>query len=84
VSSSFADALNSAKPNASASAGLVPEYDLFDINASLAVNRHITFQVNANNIFNEKYYTKRPQFYPGPGIWPSDGRTFSATLIVRI
>ena len=84
VSSSFADALNNTKPNASASSGLVPEYDLFDMNASLAVHQHITVQVNANNIFNEKYYTKRPQFYPGPGIWPSDGRTFSATLIVRI
>ena len=26
------------------------------------------------------YVDKRPLFYPGPGIWPSDGRTFNLSV----
>jgi Fe(3+) dicitrate transport protein len=32
-----------------------------------------------NNLFDLQYFTKRPQFYPGPGIWPSDGRALQLT-----
>jgi outer membrane receptor protein involved in Fe transport len=35
-------------------------------------------------ILDKQYFTKRPQFYPGPGIWPSDGRTFSGTVTIKI
>lgn len=84
VSSSFADAMNTVKPNVSASSGLVPEYDLVDLNASVGLHKNVILQVNVSNVFDEQYFTKRPQFYPGPGIWPSDGRTYSGTLIIRI
>jgi len=81
---SFADALNAVTPNASASTGLVPSYSLVDINLAVRISERLKLQVNANNILDESYFAKRPQFYPGPGIWPSDGRSFSATVSIRI
>ena len=72
--SSFADALNSIQPNASGSTGLVPAYQIVDFNFNIKLSSHIQLRCNVNNIFNEHYFVKRPQFYPGPGIWPSDGR----------
>lgn len=81
---SFADAFNSAAPTATGSAGLVPSYNLFDFNANSAISKHLNLGLNLNNAFDKHYFTKRPQFYPGPGVWPSDGRTFSVTLTARI
>jgi Fe(3+) dicitrate transport protein len=81
---SFADAFNSVMPTASGSAGLVPAYHLFDFNGKINYARRFQLRLNMNNAFDKKYFTKRPQFYPGPGIWPSDGRTFSASLGIKI
>jgi Fe(3+) dicitrate transport protein len=40
------------------------------------------FQAEAgiNNLLNSSYYTRRATAYPGPGILPSDGRSFYFTL----
>lgn len=82
--SSYADALNSITPNATGSSGLVPSYQLVDLNVTVPISDNIKFQLNANNLFDERYFTKRPQFYPGPGIWPSDGRTFSCSIHFKL
>jgi Fe(3+) dicitrate transport protein len=84
TSSSFADALNTISPNVSGSSGLVPEYHLLDLNVSIQLKRNVRLQLNGNNLFNKKYFTKRPQFYPGPGIWSSDGRSFSASVSIKL
>ncbi len=84
TSESFADALNTAFPNESGSVGRVPSFQLLDLNLSIRFSDQIKLQLNVNNVLDEKYFTKRPQFYPGPGIWPSDGRTFSATAVIKI
>ncbi|HNF67794.1 MAG TPA: TonB-dependent receptor [Chitinophagales bacterium] len=84
VGESYADALNTVEPNASGSVGLVPSYQLIDINIGVKLTNQVKVQFNANNILDEQYFTKRPQFYPGPGIWPSDGRTFSGTVVVKL
>lgn len=81
---SFADALNTKTPTANGAAGLVPAYALVDMNLSVRVNEKLHLQVNVNNLLDESYFTKRPQFYPGPGIWPSDGRSFSATVKINL
>ncbi len=87
---SYADALNTKTPSANGSVGLVPSYGLLDINASWKIpiasigSNQIKVRLNVNNVTNEKYFTKRPQFYPGPGIWPSDGRSFVGTIEVSI
>ena len=33
-----------------------------------------------NNLTNEKYFNRRITIYPGPGILPADGRTFTVSL----
>jgi Fe(3+) dicitrate transport protein len=83
TASSFADALNSITPNATASSGKVPSYQLIDLNLTIPISNTIKFQLNANNVFDKQYFTKRPQFYPGPGIWPSDGRTVSCSISLK-
>lgn len=77
---SYADALNTKTPSANGSVGLVPSYGLLDINTSWRVSDHVMIRVNVNNVTDKQYFTKRPQFYPGPGVWSSDGRSFVATL----
>lgn len=84
TSHSFADALNTAEPSISGASGIVPSYQLLDLNLAIRVSDKIKLQINANNILDEHYFAKRPQFYPGPGIWPSDGRTFSGTVSIKI
>ena len=84
TSVSFADAVNSRTPNSTGSTGLVPAYTLLDLSGSVRLNHQYKTTFNVNNVFNKHYFTKRPQFYPGPGIWPSDGRTFSVIFSILI
>jgi Fe(3+) dicitrate transport protein len=77
---SYADALNTETPSKNGSVGLVPAYGLFDVNSSWKISDHVMVRFNVNNITNKQYFTKRPQFYPGPGVWSSDGRSFVVTL----
>lgn len=84
TASSFADALNTVQPNATGSVGLVPAYGLLDFNATIHVTKNIEVRLNLNNATNKKYFTKRPLFYPGPGVWPSEGRGFNAVFAVRL
>ncbi len=80
---SFADPLNTIEPSATGAVGLVPSYGLLDLNASYRY-RKIIVRFNVNNLLNEHYFTKRPTFYPGPGVWPSDGRSVVVTVGVKI
>lgn len=79
----FADPLNTVTPTATGSVGLVPSYGLLDLNASYRI-RKMTFRLSLNNLTDKQYFTKRPTFYPGPGIWPSDGRSVVLTVGVKI
>jgi len=76
----YADPLNTKIPSATGAVGLVPSYGLLDINASFRVSEMVKLRFNINNVTNEHYFTKRPTFYPGPGVWPSDGRSVSASI----
>jgi len=73
---SYADALNTVQPSTNGSVGLVPSYGILDFYATYRISSKILFKFNLNNATNKQYFTKRPQFYPGPGIWASDGRGF--------
>lgn len=84
TAASFADAFNTIIPSTTGSSGLVPSYHLFDFNTKFGLSSNLQLRLNVNNVFNKQYFTKRPQFYPGPGIWPSDGRTYSATVGFRL
>jgi Fe(3+) dicitrate transport protein len=77
---SYADALNTVQPSTNGSVGLVPSYGILDFNATYRISSKILLKFNLNNANNKQYFTKRPQFYPGPGIWASDGRGFCLTI----
>ncbi len=83
VSQTYADALNTVVPSANGAVGLVPSYGILDFNASYYVKK-FTFRLGANNILNKQYFTKRPTFYPGAGIWSSDGRGFTFSVGIKI
>lgn len=83
TSGSFSDALNTVSPPPSGAKGYTPAYRLWDINMSWRITAYLTVRTGVNNIFNTAYFTKRPTFYPGPGIWPSDGRNMYCTVAIN-
>lgn len=83
VSRTFADALNTTAPNATGAVGVVPAYTLVDLSGSYTVTSRLQLVAGVNNVFDAQYFTKRPQFYPGPGVWPSDGRSWQLSVRVR-
>lgn len=79
----FADPLNTVEPSATGAVGLVSSYGLMDINASYRLG-NLLFRFSVNNLTDKQYFTKRPSFYPGPGVWPSDGRSVVLTVGLKI
>ncbi len=80
----FADPLNTLTPDANGAVGLVPSYGILDLNAGYRFSKSLEIKVSVNNATNLSYFTKRPMFYPGPGIWSSDGRNYTVTVSVRL
>ncbi|TXE13454.1 TonB-dependent receptor family protein [Algoriphagus aquimarinus] len=80
VGDTYADALNTETPPESGAVGRVPSYHVWDLNTSYQVSSNFIVRAGVNNLLNESYFTKRPQMYPGPGIWPSDGRSFVVSI----
>ncbi len=81
---SYADPFNTVNTNKSGTIGLIPAYGLLDAGISYYLSEQIKIRVNGGNLLNKQYFTKRPTFYPGPGIWPSDGRSLQLTFQVKI
>lgn len=84
TSATFSDALNTVTPPVSGAKGFTPAYALWDVNASFRTNSIFSIRAGISNIFNKQYFTKRPTFYPGPGIWPGDGRNMNVTVGIKI
>jgi Fe(3+) dicitrate transport protein len=83
TSGSYADPLNTYEPTASGSVGYVPAYLIVDASLFAQFTRH-QFRMCVNNLSNVSYFTKRPAFYPGPGVWSSDGRSLFLTYLFSI
>lgn len=79
----FTDATN-ATFTEEAIAGLVPSYTIMDLSAQYQINKVFSLYGSLNNIADKKYFTRRADSYPGPGIVPSDPRTFYLTLQVKL
>ena len=85
TSESFADALNTVEPLKSTGAvGLVPSYGLLDLSAGFRFSRTLELKMNLSNLTDKQYFTKRPTFYPGPGVWPSEGRNGTVSVLVHL
>ncbi len=79
LSDQFTDATNAIDGGVAAVIGLVPTYQIMDFSASYQFKR-FSLEGSVNNFMNEIYFTRRATGYPGPGILPSDGRSFYLTL----
>lgn len=85
TSESFADALNTVVPLKSTGAvGLVPSYGILDMNGTFRFSKNLEVRVNVSNVLDKQYFTKRPSFYPGPGVWPSEGRNGTISFVIRL
>ncbi len=82
VAAHFSDATNAFR-TATAVEGTIPSYFVADCSASCQITQWLTTAFSCNNLFDEKYFTRRAESYPGPGIIPSDGRSFFLTLEFR-
>lgn len=77
----FSDASNTVS-SSNGITGIVPVYGLFDLNGVFDFGK-FNVKGGINNLMNKKYYTRRINTYPGPGILPGDGRTFYLSLAAR-
>jgi Fe(3+) dicitrate transport protein len=82
LSEQFSDATNSTF-NPNALTGMVPAYFVMDISTEYQFKR---FKVSTgiNNLTDEKYFTRRAESYPGPGIIPATPRSFYLSVGLRI
>jgi Fe(3+) dicitrate transport protein len=46
--------------------------------------KKLKIETGINNIFNEKYFTRRATGYPGPGIIPSPPRNLYTTIQLKL
>ncbi len=78
----YTDATNASNdpPVPGAVEGTVPAYYVADISAQYQLNKWLRIEGSVNNFTDSMYFTRRATGYPGPGIIPSDGRTFYLTL----
>jgi len=83
VSDQYTDATNAEEGDVSGVIGLIPSYTVVDL--SLAYQyRRFAIEGSINNLTDRMYFTRRATGYPGPGILPSDGRSFYVTLQVKL
>ncbi|MCC8411196.1 TonB-dependent receptor [Mucilaginibacter sp. UR6-1] len=78
VGKQYSDATN-AEFSPRAIDGIVPAYQVMDLSASYTW-RWFKLSGSVNNLANKKYFTRRADGYPGPGILPSDPRGYYLTL----
>jgi Fe(3+) dicitrate transport protein len=80
---SFGEANNIVAPdNDNPLRGLVPAYRVWDVSATYHFPI-FDLKAGVNNIADARYFTRRTDEYPGPGIIPSIGRSFYATLAAK-
>jgi len=79
TASQYTDATNAAF-TANAIDGLIPSYIIMDVSAEYVFSKQLALSASLNNLANKAYFTRRADSYPGPGIVPSDGRSFYVTL----
>jgi Fe(3+) dicitrate transport protein len=79
LSEQYTDAQNSEAAadgdSRSGTVGPIPSYSVSDLSLSYRFKK-FTLKSGINNLLDRAYFTRRATGYPGPGIIPSDGRTF--------
>jgi Fe(3+) dicitrate transport protein len=83
LSDQFTDATNASEGDVSAVVGIIPAYSIMDVSLSFQYKK-LKVEGSVNNLANRMYFTRRATGYPGPGILPSDGRSFFITLQAKL
>lgn len=63
--------------------GAIPAFHVMDLSVSYNW-RILTLYTGINNLWDEKYFTRRADGYPGPGILPADKRNWYVTLQLKL
>ncbi|MEL6191179.1 MAG: TonB-dependent receptor [Bacteroidota bacterium] len=82
LSEQFSDATNSTF-NPNALTGIIPAYTVMDFSVEYQLQR-FKISLGANNLTDERYFTRRAESYPGPGIIPATIRSFYASVGVKL
>lgn len=80
VGETFSDANNTVTPTANGQNGLIPSYTITDLTATYKLSRGLNIKAGLNNVFDDRYFTRRAGGYPGPGVLPGDGRNFFVSV----
>ncbi|AZQ58762.1 TonB-dependent receptor [Maribacter sp. MJ134] len=86
LSNQFTDATNALQDtndNQRGIEGEIPAYDILDLSLSYSYKKW-KLEAGINNVLNNSYFTRRATGYPGPGIIPSEPRTFYTTLQLKL
>jgi Fe(3+) dicitrate transport protein len=83
IGEAFANASNTASPNATATSGLIPAYKVQDLSTSAKIRNHYILKAGVNNLSDARYFTRRAGGYPGPGLLPADGRTLYVSVGIK-
>lgn len=84
VDETFSDANNTLQPTPNAQNGLIPSYTVTDLTATYRFSKALNIKAGVNNVFDERYFTRRAGGYPGPGALPADGRTFFLSVGAKL
>lgn len=79
VSDQFNDA-NNTKFISTGIVGSIPAYTLYDWSFNLSFLKLYHIAGGINNLADARYFSRRINMYPGPGILPADGRTFYVSV----
>lgn len=83
LSDQFSDATNAIDGGVSGVVGMIPSYTIMDASLSYQFGK-CRVEGSINNLGDSRYFTRRATGYPGPGILPSDGRSFYLTWQVKL
>ncbi|MGA1249828.1 MAG: TonB-dependent receptor family protein [Candidatus Kapaibacteriota bacterium] len=82
VSKQFSDASNAVN-SSNPSVGIIPAYTVADFSFGYKLHSFFTLEAHVNNLLDARYFTRRAESYPGPGIIPAEPRMVTIGLISR-
>ena len=78
---SFGDANNTVKSE-DALVGIIPAYQVIDWSGTYKFKKY-NFKAGVNNLADARFFTRRTDEYPGPGIIPSVARNFYLSVGIK-
>ncbi len=84
VGETFSDANNTVAASSNGNTGLIPSYTVTDLTATYKFSKGLNLKAGINNLFDERYFTRRAGGYPGPGALPADGRNFFISIGAKL